>query len=97
MRLTSASVSVDLAACASADGDFPDLQAEHDVLVDGLVRPDRVVLEHHAHAARFRRHHGAGRRHEPAVDLDGAAVGRDVARDQPQRRGLAAAARARAA
>ncbi len=74
--------------------DFPDLEAEHDVLEHVLVRPDRVVLEHHAHAARFRRHHRTGRRQEPAVDLDGAAVGRHVAGDQPQRRGLAAAGRA---
>ena len=58
------------------------------------MRPHRVVLEHHAHAACLGRHHRVGRRHQPAVDLDRAGVGRDVAGDQPQRRGLAAAARA---
>ena len=73
---------------------LPDLQAEHDVLVHGLVRPHRVVLEHHAHAALIRRHHAAGRRQKAAVDVDGAGVRHDIAGDQAQRRGLAAARRA---
>ena len=67
------------------------LEPEHDVLEHVLVRPHRVVLEHHAHAARLRRHHRGGRRQRPAVDLDRALVGRDVAGDQAQGRGLAAA------
>src|SRR5262249_21257721 len=70
------------------------LEPEHDVLEYGLVRPHRIVLEHHAHAARLRRDDRAGRGQHLAVDLDGALVGHDVARDQAQGRGLAAAGRA---
>ncbi len=73
---------------------LPDLEAKHDVLVYGLVRPHRIVLEHHAHAALIRRGHAAGRGDEPVADMDGAGVGHDIARDHAQGRGLAAAARA---
>ena len=72
-------------------GHLAKLEAEDNVFVDVLVRPDRVVLEHHAHAARFRRHHCAGRGEHAAGDLDRAAIGHDVTRDQAQRRRLAAA------
>ena len=70
-----------------------DLQAEHDVLVHRLVRPHRVVLEHHAHAALVRRHHAARRGDQPAVDVDRTGIRHDISRNHPQRRRLAAAAR----
>src|SRR3712207_8667427 len=44
-------------------------RSEGDVLEHGLVRPDRVVLEHHAHAARFRRHNLARRGDEAVADM----------------------------
>ena len=69
------------------------LQAEYDVLEHRLVRPHGIVLEHHAHAALLRRHHLLARRDQAAVGVDGAGVGRHEAGDQPERRGLAAAAR----
>ena len=72
----------------------PDLQTEGDVLVHGLVGPDRVVLEHHAHPSPLRRDDGLRRGDGPAVHSDGPGVGREEARDEPEERGLAAAARA---
>jgi hypothetical protein len=74
--------------------DLAHLEAEDDVFEHGLVRPYRVVLEHHAHTAGVRRHHLARRREEPSVHHDGAGVGHDIAGDQSQRGRLAAAARA---
>ena len=81
VRLTSASASSTL-LLRLGGRHLAQLQAEHDVLEHGLVRPHRVVLEHHAHAALLRRHHAAGRRQQPAVDLDGAGVRHDIAGDQ---------------
>jgi hypothetical protein len=74
--------------------ELPELQAEGNVLVDRLVWPDGVVLEDHAHAACLGRDHAGRRGEQPVVDMDRAGIGRDIARDQPQRRRLAAAGRA---
>jgi hypothetical protein len=83
----------DLLACR-VGRNLAQLEAEHDVLVHGLVRPHRVVLKHHAHAAMLGQHHAVGRGHQPVADVDCAGVGPHVAGDQAQGRGLAAAARA---
>ena len=64
-------------------------QAVRDVLGDGHVRKERVVLEHRVHVALVRRH----ALHVGARDADVALVGLLEAREHPQRRGLAAAAR----
>jgi hypothetical protein len=72
------------------------LQREHDVLDDGHVRPDRVRLEDDADRPPVRADEDAVRRvgDHLAADLDGAGVGAFQPGDQPQRGGLAAAARA---
>src|SRR5439155_9533328 len=69
------------------------LEAKGDVLVHRLVRPHRVVLEHHAHAASLGRHDAARGGERRRADADHARVGRHEAGDQTQERGLAAAAR----
>src|SRR5262249_39380319 len=71
------------------------LQRERDVLEDGHVRPDRVALEDHPHAAPLRRHEQPGlrRRQRPATHLDLASIRTLEPGDQTQRGGLAAAAR----
>src|SRR6185369_3645793 len=61
-------------------------QAEADVLGDGQVRKERVVLEHHAYVAAVGR--DAARAAAPNQDVAG--VDLLVARDQPERRGLSA-------
>ena len=63
------------------------LEPEGDVLADGHVREERVVLEDHAEAAAL----GRGGRDVLAVDEDAPRVGRLEAGDQPQHRRLAAA------
>jgi hypothetical protein len=55
------------------------------------VREQRVVLEHHAHAAAVRRGPGTPARDLAAVDLDAARVGALEAGQHAQRGGLAAA------
>ena len=73
----------------------PDLQTEGDVLVHRLVRPDRVVLEHHAHPAPLRRDDGRPSRRRsgrPPGWLPASGVRKPG--DEPEERGLAAAARA---
>ncbi len=69
------------------------LQAERHVLRHRHVRPDRIALEDHRHAAPFRRDHAVGRRQHRAVHLDRAGGRADEPRDHPQRGGLAAAGR----
>ena len=63
-------------------GNPAQLEAEHDILEYGLVRPYRIILEHHAHAARFGRHHRAGRRQHAPINFDRSLVRHDVAGDQ---------------
>ena len=67
-----------------------DLEAERDVVVHGHVLEGGVVLEHEADAALLRRPAGD----VLAVDEDRAHVGRLEPGDDPEQRGLAAAARA---
>src|SRR5258708_3768208 len=55
------------------------------------VRPDRVALEDHRHAALLGRQRGAGRGDPPAVHVDRAIARLEEARDHPQGGGLAAA------
>ncbi len=68
-------------------------QAIGDVLGDRHVRPQRVALKDHRHLARFRRQRARRRRHHPVTDRDLAGRRLDEARDQAQRRRLAAAGR----
>ena len=77
----------DLAAALAGDP-----EAEREILEDGLMRPKRVGLEHHAEPATFRRREDAGlrRAERSAVQLDGARVGLFEAGDATQRRRLAA-------
>ena len=77
--------------------ELPDAQAVGDVLGHRHVRPQRVALEDHRHVAAFRRHGARRRGQDLAADHDFACRGLDEARDQPQRRGLAAARRAQQA
>ena len=70
-------------------GPLPDLQAERHVVVHGHVLEGGVVLEDEADAAFLRRAAGD----VLVVDEDGALVGRLEPGDDPQQRGLAAAAR----
>ena len=83
-----------LADAPRAPGGVQLPQAETDVLADGEVGKQRVVLEHHADTAALRGDDVAGTAHVFAVDGD--APGRDLLEsgDAAQRRGLAAAARA---
>ena len=72
---------------------FAQAQAVDDVFGHRHVRPQRVALEDHRHAALLGRQRARLRRHQPLADMD-LAVGRlQKSRDQPQRRGLAAAGR----
>ena len=64
------------------------LETEGDVLADVEMGKERVVLEHHAEPPG----HRIGPGHVLAVDQDPAGVGRLESRQQPERRGLAAAA-----
>jgi hypothetical protein len=66
------------------------LQPERDVVVDRHVREERVLLEHHVDRAAVRE----DRRHVVALEQDAPLVGDLEAGDHPQRRRLAAAARA---
>ncbi len=79
----------DLGAAAAGEP-----EPEGYVLEDAHVRPDRVVLEHHAHLAPLGRDRGLGRGEQRPGDPDLAGVGHEEAREQAQRRGLAAAGRA---
>ncbi len=71
-------------------GHLAQLQAVADVFADRHVRPQCVVLEHHADATLVRRHLVDA----PIVEADLAFVRRVEAGDQAQQRGLAAARRA---
>jgi hypothetical protein len=75
---------------------FADLQRVGHVLEDGHVRPHRVGLEHHPHAALLGGHEDpvARGRHGLAVDGDRALVGMLEPGDAAEGRRLAAAARA---
>jgi hypothetical protein len=75
---------------------FADLQRVGHVLEDGHVRPHRVGLEHHPHAALLGGHEDpvARGRHGLAVDGNRALVGMLESRDAAEGRRLAAAARA---
>ena len=77
----------------SARGDLLHAQAEPHVVGHAHVREQRVALEHGVHGPRVRRRVP----HRLAVDQERAAGGGLEAADQVQRRGLAAAARSRAA
>ena len=79
----------DAVAAALAAG-----QAEADVGGDVQVREQRVVLEHHAHAAAVGRGPGAVAGDLRAVDLDAAGVGALEAGEHAQSGRLAAAGRA---
>src|SRR5579862_25688 len=68
----------------------PDAEPERDVVVHRHVREQGVLLEDHVHGPPVRRH----RRHVVAVEQYAARVRRDEPGDHPQRRRLAAAARA---
>src|SRR3546814_13835662 len=70
------------------------LQAEGDVLEHRHVRPDRVALEDHRHAAALGRQDARRRGQDLPVDLDRAFGRRHEAGDHAQRGGLAAAGRA---
>ena len=69
--------------------DMSHLQTECEVLANGLVRIERVALEHHRQIALLRRH----ARHVVAVDQDAPAGRRVEAGDQPKHGALAAARR----
>jgi hypothetical protein len=73
--------------------DLAELEAVDDVLGHRHVRPERVALEDHRHVAPLRRQRLLRRRHGALADPDLAFGRLDEARDQPQRRGLAAARR----
>ena len=64
------------------------LQAEPDVLGDGQVREERVVLEDHADPALLGRYPRSGARDSAAVDLDGASARLLEPGDEAQERGL---------
>jgi hypothetical protein len=68
-------------------GDLAHLQPEGEVLVHRHVRKQRIVLEHHANVALFRRHVDD----VLAVEADGAFARLLEAGDHLQRRRLAAA------
>ena len=70
------------------------VQAEADVLGDGEVREERVVLEHHADPALLRRDHDARSGNGPPVQQDLPVRHRLESRDAPEYGRLAAAARA---
>ena len=72
-------------------------QAIGDVFGDRHMRPQRVALEDHRHVAPLRRHRSLRRGHDAAADEDFPRRGFDEARDQPERRGLAATGRAKQA
>ena len=72
-----------------AVGDAAHPQPERQVLAHGLVRIQRVALEHHRQIASLRRHAG----HVAPVDQDAPARRRLETGDQPQHRALAAARR----
>jgi hypothetical protein len=77
------------AALDLAAGELAHAQREGDVLEDGHVRHQRVVLKHHAEAALARRHGG----HVLAVDEDAAGRRRHHAGDDVEERRLSRAAR----
>jgi hypothetical protein len=66
--------------------DLPQLEPVADVLLHRHVRPQGVVLEHHADAALIRRHIV----HDAISEADCSVVGSVEARDQPEQRGLPA-------
>src|SRR5450759_548363 len=68
-------------------GDLPHAEAEGDVVPDGHVREQRVVLEYHPEPALLRRHVV----HPPPVEPDAAARERQQPGDAVERRGLATA------
>src|SRR6516165_5268538 len=68
------------------------LEAEGDVLEDGLVGPERVALEYHRHVSLLRRHHPPRRSDLLAVELDRTAIGLNEPGDHSQQSRLAAAA-----
>ena len=68
-----------------AAGHSRHLQREPDVLGDGHVRVDRVVLEDVADAPAFRRHRGD----VAVVERQSSGRGLHESRDEPERRGLA--------
>ena len=69
------------------------VEAVADVSGHCEVREERVVLENHSHAAALRRDEGARAHHLATGDVDCAAVRALEARDHPEGRGFAAAAR----
>jgi hypothetical protein len=71
-------------------GDTLHLQPESDVVVDGHVREERVLLEHHVHVAPVRQNV----RHVVALQQDPSFIRRLEAGDHPQGSRLAAPARA---
>ena len=73
-----------------------DLERKRRVLEHGHVRPDGIRLKHHAEPAAVGRHEHAVRRreHDAAIHRDLAGARPLESRDRPQRRRLAAAARA---
>ena len=72
-----------------------DLEGERDVVVDGLVRQQPEVLEHHAEAAAEVGHLAGRDRGQPLAEhVDLARRGLLLAQHQPQQAGLAAAGRA---
>ncbi|EGF32131.1 hypothetical protein IMCC9480_2880 [Oxalobacteraceae bacterium IMCC9480] len=75
---------------------FPQLQAIGDIVEHGLVRPQRVRLEHQSEVALFGRHLDAAGTIEDAAlaDVDGAGLRAFESGDGAQQGGLAAAGRA---
>src|SRR5688572_32533406 len=69
------------------------MQPERDIRRHREVRKEGVVLEHHADAALFRRHHDAGSGHDATGKADLAGLNALEARYAAQHSGLAAAAR----
>src|SRR5687768_14978058 len=69
------------------------MQPERDIRRHREVRKEGVVLEHHADAALFRRHHDAGSGHDATRKADLAGLNALEARYAAQHCGLAAAAR----
>ncbi len=65
------------------------LQAKGQVLFNRHIGKQRIMLEHHADAAMLRFNRGD----IPAIDADGALVGRRKPRHRAQKRGLSAARR----
>ena len=66
------------------------LEPVGDILGDRHMRPQRITLEDHRHAAPLRRHRAARLRDGAAADPDRALVGIEKPGDEPQRRRLAA-------